>query len=45
MSKEVTWCCSIPAGRRWQALAGKDNKRFLAGGRGLGRDGALSVAL
>lgn len=28
----------------WQALAGKDNKRFLAGEPGLGRDGALFVA-
>jgi len=28
----------------WQVLAGKDNKRFLAGEPGLDRDGALFVA-
>ncbi|WP_096698611.1 cyclase family protein [Polaromonas sp. AER18D-145] len=28
----------------WQALEGKDNKRFLAGEPGLGKDGALYLA-
>lgn len=38
-SKKVMWCCSVP-----YRLAGKDNKRFLAGEPGLGKNGALYLA-